>query len=53
MLIEVGGYSTMVISQLMNYLELTINFKDNCKAVNEFDIFQGIPLFQAVTVTNV
>ena len=39
MLIEVVGCSTMVKSELMNDLEGTINFKNNCKAVSEFKSF--------------
>ena len=49
MLIEVGGCSTMVISQVMNDLELTTKFKNNCKAVRNF--LQGISLFHAVADT--
>ena len=33
---EVGGCSAMVSSRLMNYLESTIHFKNNCKYVSEF-----------------
>ena len=38
----------MVISQLMNNLEITINFKKNCKTVSNFNFFHGITLFQAI-----